>query len=828
MPAGAEHAEFLVRRGAAARAGDRVRVDGKFFAAGGERFLFRGVTYGTFEPRDDGAQFPARRQIEHDFAAIRERGFTVVRTYTAPSDDLLEAAGDHGLRLLCDVFYPDWRYLLAGSRRERRAVARDAEREVRATARRLAGDERVLALSLGNEIPADVLRWYGSDEVAGTLRGLLEIVRDEDPEQLVTYANYPTAEYLPLEGLDFLTFNVFLERRDAFRRYLTRLHNLAGDRPLVLGELGMSAVRADDGERIQAETLEWQLETAIERGVAGACVFSWTDDWWVGGAPVTGWGFGLTRADRSARPSLEVAAAANQRTVRDLDFDWPRISVVICAHNAGSTLDECLSHTCALDYPDLEVIVVDDGSSDDTAEIAARHPGVRLAQLDHGGLAAARNEGFRIARGELIAYLDADAYPTPEWPYFLALGFDSSSVGGVGGPNLPPASDPTGAHVVARSPGGPVHVLTSDDRAEHVPGCNMAFWKLVLSEIGGFDPVYTVAGDDVDLCWKALDRGWEIGFHPAAVVWHHRRPALRAYLRQQWGYGRSEALVEARHPERFTATGTARWRGRIYNSLTTPSLSKERIYRGAYGAAAFQSVYRGGGHALDLFHQLGVPAAVVLLLTAPLGLISAPLALPALVALIGLAVLAGVDMATAEPPRGDRRGRLRFRASVAVLHLLQPLVRYLGRSRHRQLALRGLRSRVRFPEAVRRSGGVVVVPQDRPRAELAAELVDALRLEGVRAIHPSGWEDYDARLLLSAFSHGELQTSAHPEGFVQVRIRFRPRLRSIAAACGTACAGALLLAPALALGVVVVAASAGRGAVRARRLPARILAGEDG
>jgi hypothetical protein len=122
----------------------------------------------------------------------------------------------------------------------------------------------------------------------------------------------------------------------------------------------------------------------------------------------------------------------------------------------------------------------------------------------------------------------------------------------------------------------------------------------------------------------------------------------------------------------------------------------------------------------------------------------------------------------------------------------------------------------------------VVVPQDRPRAELAAELVDALRLEGVRAIHPSGWEDYDARLLLSAFSHGELQTSAHPEGFVQVRIRFRPRLRSIAAACGTACAGALLLAPALALGVVVVAASAGRGAVRARRLPARILAGEGG
>ena len=123
-------------------------------------------------------------------------------------------------------------------------------------------------------------------------------------------------------------------------------------------------------------------------------------------------------------------------------------------------------------------------------------------------------------------------------------------------------------------------MLFSDDRAEHVPGCNMAFWKLVLSEIGGFDPVYTKAGDDVDVCWKVLNRDWKIGFHPAALVWHRRRQGLRNYLRQQREYGRSEALVEDRHPERFTPAGTARWRGRIYNSLT-PSFMWQRIYRGA-------------------------------------------------------------------------------------------------------------------------------------------------------------------------------------------------------------------------------------------------------
>ena len=139
----------------------RVRTDGKFFTVGGARFPFRGVTYGTFSPRDDGALFPAREQIRADFATMREAGFTVVRTYTAPPDDLLEAAADHRLHVLADVFYPDWRYLLGGSRRESRAVARRAACEVRETARRLAGCESVLALSLGNEIPADVLRWYG-------------------------------------------------------------------------------------------------------------------------------------------------------------------------------------------------------------------------------------------------------------------------------------------------------------------------------------------------------------------------------------------------------------------------------------------------------------------------------------------------------------------------------------------------------------------------------------------------------------------------------------------------------------------------------------------
>ncbi len=266
---------------------------------------------------------------------MRTAGFSVVRTYTMPPEDLLEAASEIGLRVLAGVFYPDWRYLLGSSRRASRQVAREARQEVRAAAQRLAGDPRILGLSLGNEVPADVLRWHGLETVANTLNELVEIVREVDPSRLVTYANYPTAEYLPLESIDFLMFNVFLERREDFRRYLSKLQHLAGDRPLVLGEIGIPAGEEPDGEERQADVLEWQLQTAIERGVAGTCVFSWTDEWWVGGERVTGWEFGLTREDRSPRPALRVASRWNERTVRDLDFNWPSISVVICAHNAA-------------------------------------------------------------------------------------------------------------------------------------------------------------------------------------------------------------------------------------------------------------------------------------------------------------------------------------------------------------------------------------------------------------------------------------------------------------------------------------------------------------
>ena len=755
----------------------RVQVDGATFIRGGRPFRFRGVTYGTFRPGSDGEPYPDPQQVKQDFATISDNGFSVVRTYTVPPDHVLAAAAACELQLLVGVFWQDWRYMVGSSRRQCRTVERAARRETRRAAERLIGLGQVLGLCLGNEVPADVIRWLGIRAVSSTITGLARTVRDIDADVLVTYGNYPTSEYLELQELDFVTFNVFLEHQADLRRYLTRLHHLAAGRPVVVGELGASTSADAGGELAQADELDWQLETTIERGVAGTCVFSWTDDWWVGGQRVEGWRFGLTRADRSPRPALDVARRWNRRGVADLEAAWPPVSVVICAHNAQATIDQCLRHVCALEYPRLEILVVDDGSEDDTASIARRHPRAKLLSIPHGGLSTARNEGLRAATGDIVAYLDSDAYPSRTWAHYLVLGLEEGRLGGVGGPNLPPAGDAPTAHCVSRAPGGPSHVLLADDRAEHVPGCNMAFRRDVLSEVGGFDPAFVTAGDDVDVCWRIVEHGWDIGFHPGAFVWHHPRATTASYLRQQLGYGRSEALLASRHPDRFARTGSALWRGNIYGPSRrfSPRFTRQRVYRGAFGAASYQSVYRAGGYLFDVVHQVGVPLILVSLVSAPLALMSWYLGIPAVVGLGILAALFALDILRCDAPPPRFSGR-RFRAHVAMLHLLQPAVRTYGRLRGHFASSTPRPLPGAMQERLWVAGRTTVLcREDRPRPDIVAGILEMLRRSHLRVSMANGWHDYDAHVAASWLVQGRVVSSSHPPGWVHVRVRLRLR-----------------------------------------------------
>jgi O-antigen biosynthesis protein len=660
--------------------GVRPRVEGKFIFVGDEKFYMRGVTYGPFRPDEKGCEYHTPELVESDFAKMAQNGINAVRTYTVPPRWLLDAAQLHGLRVMVGLPWEEHIAFLDNNK-----LAQDIENRVRAGVRECSGHPALLCLTIGNEIPASIVRWHGARRIEAFLKRLYLAAKDEDPGALVTYVNFPTTEYLQLPFVDFMSFNVYLETKEKLEGYLAKLQNIAGERPLVMAEIGLDSIR--NGDEAQASILEWQIRSTFASGCAGVFVFSWTDEWHRGGFDIDDWGFGLTDRDRNLKPAMESVRKAFSEVPFPSDLPWPSISVVVCTYNGKRTIRDTLDGLKKLEYSNFEVIVVNDGSTDGTGDIAKEY-GFKVITTENRGLSSARNTGMRAAKGDIVAYIDDDARPDPHWLTYLAVAFMNSNHVGIGGPNLPPPNDGSIAECVANSPGGPMHVLLTDDEAEHIPGCNMAFRKAALEAIEGFDHRFRIAGDDVDLCWRLQKQGWTLGFSPAAVVWHHRRNSVKAYWKQQLNYGKAEADLEKKWPEKYNAAGHIPWSGRLYFKGFEQLLSsyRGRIYQGTWGSALFQSIY---GPSPSLFWSLPMMPEWYVVIAALagfslLGMEWAPLlfTLPMLLLAIFIPVLhagmcaARVSFSTEERSRSDV---LKLRILTAFMHLMQPLARLFGR-----------------------------------------------------------------------------------------------------------------------------------------------------
>jgi glycosyltransferase involved in cell wall biosynthesis len=658
----------------------RPKALGKFLFLDREKFFVKGVTYGAFAPNSQGHQFPEGPQVEEDFQLMREAGINSILTYTVPDISLLDQAQEHGLRVIVNIPWMGHVCFL-----EEKDYREKVRRQVRDAVRSLRRHPAVLMHCVAKELPPQIVRWHGARKVEKFLEELYRVAKEEDPDSLVTYTNFPTTEYLELPFVDVFTFNVYLHNRAEFSAYLARLQHLAGERPLVLTEFGMCSFRHT--EQGQAETINWQLKEAFNQGLAGAVVFGWTDPFFQDGCLVEEWGFGLVDARRHPKPSYEVARRwFTHPTPFAQERKWPKISVVVAAHNASRTLDECLRSLMKLHYPDYEVIVINDGSTDDTGAIIAKFP-VRGITVKNLGVSGARNEGLRAATGEIIAYIDSDAAADPDWLSYLALTYLTQAVVGTGGPNLVPPEDGWIAKCVYRSPGGPCQVMLDDRTAEHIPGCNMSFYKWALEEIGGFDVVYRAAGDDVDICWRLLERGHRIGYSPSAVVWHHRRPSVRAYWRQQVGYGVSEALLERKHPNKFNPWGHTFWAGRIYAPYPFFRVfAHPIIYQGLWGSAGFQCMYDKGGmgvlsflpRAMEWHFFMG--ALTLFACFYPWAFVVVGLGLMYTISYgIACGKNVNLDVLLASEPNPSWHRRLLWRSTIAYLHFVEPLARDWGR-----------------------------------------------------------------------------------------------------------------------------------------------------
>jgi GT2 family glycosyltransferase len=591
---------------------------------------------------------------------------------------MIDAAAEQGLRVMVGVPWEQHITFLDERERIRSIVAR-----VRMAVKGYRGHPGVLAYAIGNEIPAPIVRWYGRVRMERLIRNLYEAAKEDDPEALVTYVNYPTTEYLQLPFLDFSCFNVYLEREERLRSYLAHLQNLAGERPLIMTEIGLDSRR--NGLQVQSRSLQWQLRTVFESGCAGAFVFAWTDEWHRGGYDVVDWDFGLTDRSGAPKPALAAVRREFQEAPVALEDELPFISVVVCVYNGSQTLNFCLEGLQRVDYPRFEVIVVDDGSTDESASIASNYC-VRLIRTENRGLSSARNVGLRAARGEIVAYLDSDARPDPHWLKYLGAAFLKSQHAGIGGPNIAPPDSGLIADCVAQAPGGPLQVLLTDELAEHIPGCNMAFRKAALEEIEGFDPRFRIAGDDVDICWRIRDKGGTLGFSPGAAVWHCRRNSIKTYWKQQREYGKAEAMLERKWPGKYNRFGHVAWSVGMYGWGTYQPLTtgRKRVYQGVWGTALFQSIYTaptGTFWSLPLMPEWLFIVLTLAVLSA-LGFLWSPLLLTFPLFLISLGLYASQAVAGALQARvtaSRRSERLRRRLLIAWLHFLQPMARLYGR-----------------------------------------------------------------------------------------------------------------------------------------------------
>jgi O-antigen biosynthesis protein len=760
---------------------ERVRVDGKFFRLSSSvTWAVKGFTYGPFSPNADGEFLPARHRISEDFAHIRSLGSNAVRLYHVPPAHLLDEALAAELRVFIDIpwekhrcFFEDW------------AARQDAFRNVRQAARTAGRHPATFALSVANEIPNDIVRFYGVSRIERFIGQLLDTAKQEAPDCLATYTNYPSTEFLSPANTDFACFNVYLEQVGKLGAYLDRLQHIAGNKPLILGEFGLDSLR--HGAALQAEALCSHVSCVFQHGLAGSYVFSYTDDWFTGGHRIDNWAFGVTDRDRNEKPAARALSRTWSCVVSAGDRLWPKVSVVVCSYNGAATLEKCLQSLVCLDYPNLEVILVDDGSTDHTPEIAARFPVIRCIRQENRGLSAARNAGAEAATGDIVAYTDSDCVPDETWLRYLVAAMQDQKVAAVGGPNVPPNEDGWVAHCVAASPGGPSHVMLDDRYAEHVPGCNMAFDRRKLLDLGGFDVQFRQAGDDVDICWRFLDAGLTIGYAPAALVWHYRRSTVRAYLKQQKGYGQAEGMLSLKHPARFNSAGRARWNGVIYgDGANGLALAPRRIWHGRFGTGLFQVIYRHNQHGL-----LGWCMALEWHIAAALLLAAAVLWKPLtaiVAAMMALSLYAAARSAIAVRLPADAP----FWCSplVFAMNLLQPVVRSLHAWKSR--ARRNRIPPAAIPDDAERSNVKTIgffqrdlywrSTEGRGREHLLHSLVQNAHDLGWAGNFDAEWECWDAWLAGGFWQDVLIRTASEELGaqkrFTRVRCQLRATRRA--------------------------------------------------
>ena len=293
----------------------------------------------------------------------------------------------------------------------------------------------------------------------------------------------------------------------------------------------------------------------------------------------------------------------------------PLVSVVVACPGPSWMLEECLSAMERQTWTRWEAIVLPDGEVD-PAFAAKFSDRVRFVATGKVRPAEKRNLGIREAKGEVVAFIDDDAYPDQHWIEYALKYFGDDTVGAVGGPGVTPPSDGFLARIGGRVYENPLVSGSYRYRykaggvrrdVDDYPSCNLFVGKRLLDAIGGYRTDFW-PGEDTLLCKDIVDRGKRIVYDPWAVVCHHRRPLLMPHLRQLGRYAFHRGYFVKRYPSNSR-----------HLAYFVPSAFVLYLLLGVPAAAALVSLGRPGtpqGLAgLLLLAPLALYAALVLLTT---------------------------------------------------------------------------------------------------------------------------------------------------------------------------------------------------------------------
>src|SRR5579871_3764158 len=226
------------------------------------------------------------------------------------------------------------------------------------------------------------------------------------------------------------------------------------------------------------------------------------------------------------------------------------VSIIIPTFNGASRIGNCLEALLQQTHPpETEIVVVNDGSTDNTTEVVGRYP-VRLISQANAGPAAARNRGAREAKGSIILFTDDDCVPIQDWLAIMVEPFKDPETVGVKG-----VYRTSQKGLIAR-----FVQIEYEDRyrlMERLPSIDFidtysaGFRRDRFLDMGGYDTSFPVAcAEDVELSYRMSARGWKMKFVPAAVVYHTHPDTLAGYLKKKYKFAFWRVLAVRKNPSK--------------------------------------------------------------------------------------------------------------------------------------------------------------------------------------------------------------------------------------------------------------------------------------